>query len=524
MATAKEVSKMLRSRVLADAKSEIVRARLGKKETDGSWTFAVPGKPAAWCYVTIMSGHDITVSTAICRLPHVGGLEVYVSKDLDGNRVVTGAVESSLIEVTDNTNTAGLVTQHTHAIGSGLEYPIEERRLNEGRVHPTSPASLSVRVEPFDYVYLGMRKYYAGGTLDLTSYRPGTANQHRWVLVGLNPTDSTLTAESGTATASSIPLTRATLASITFDGLIPLAGVKLKNGQTSISAESSFAAARPIAWITGSTSSSAGDVWDVDKTPASPSAYDDEFPGSVLDDGWTEYDSGDQQTVAVDDGDVSLTAPTQDASSGKLTGLYKALPAGDLTLEAKLKLDVSTPPSAGFVVGGLTLYEDAADTSKSAHILGIAYHIGPTNSASPSWITFTDEDAFRDIVTIYLDGTVSADNYLYYRVTRSGSTYTAYWSADGTNWTSYSLAPEFTPAHFGLSVFGGYPGTPSSEPDATLLCDFVRYSSDVRTADDPVYGAPLYATSDDVATTLDSVLTDLNGDVLVDASGNLITE
>lgn len=135
---------------------------------------------------------------------------------------------------------AGLGTHpHDHGFGSGNLDMIDTRRIRRGLVHPHE--GLIVYIEPFTYFYNGGEQDWTGGTIDLTSYRPSTANAWCWVKVGVDPATNTAVAAAGDAQLQGIPLEEHQLADIDFADYIPIGGVKLRNGQTTIANAMDFA-------------------------------------------------------------------------------------------------------------------------------------------------------------------------------------------------------------------------------------------------------------------------------------------
>lgn len=106
--------------------------------------------------------------------------------------------------------------------------------LQPGRVRPNDSTTLTAYIEPFEYWRGQTRKAWLGGTIDLTSYVPGTANTKAPVIVGVDASTNTAYALAGTAVAVLAPdFTRADYdALVTGTDIIRCAGVTLSNGQT----------------------------------------------------------------------------------------------------------------------------------------------------------------------------------------------------------------------------------------------------------------------------------------------------
>jgi hypothetical protein len=122
------------------------------------------------------------------------------------------------------------VGPHSHARGSGMEFPIDPRLLTPIKAEPL--AGLTVGVAQGAYWYRGALRWWGGGAITLTP--PATANQWAWVGVGLDPAAGALVAVSGTAIVVSAPLEPSTIPAIGLSGAIPLAAVRVRNGQTEL--------------------------------------------------------------------------------------------------------------------------------------------------------------------------------------------------------------------------------------------------------------------------------------------------
>lgn len=225
-------------------KREERKAFIGKLESDGSYTIEVPYRNSYW-WVTLADG---VIDQAVPRsVPRQGGFPVKIDV-IDGQKTIVDIDQREAIHTTGGASLQ-IVGTHTHSLGSGLEYRIEARRIDAGLVKVGPALDLNVEILPFFYQFGGERKYYAGEIYDMTSDVPGSANEHAWVLVGIDPAPNAATSVAGVAQATVLALQTAQLADINFAGLIPLAGVKLTNGQTAIDQESYFTDARH--WLGG---------------------------------------------------------------------------------------------------------------------------------------------------------------------------------------------------------------------------------------------------------------------------------
>jgi hypothetical protein len=228
--------------------------QLGKVESDGSITYEVPGRPNC-VYVRILQGGTTTITTAINNAVGLNPVHVILDKNRDGNLYIVGLDNTKVTVAQGGASLPGLgVGPHSHRIGYGLEDLVEQRRFEPGLVARNT--GLIVTIYPFTFRVDNIDYYYPGEDFDLTSYIPGTANYWAWVKVGVDPDDLTAYAITGTEYSVAAPLTADMLADVAFENYIPLVGVRLKNGQTSITQDSEFFDIRPfLTGIGGNTGS-----------------------------------------------------------------------------------------------------------------------------------------------------------------------------------------------------------------------------------------------------------------------------
>jgi hypothetical protein len=193
---------------------------------DGVYTVSVPDNPAKY-YVRFGDG-----TGGFAEVYHRGraapipDLPVEVGFDSAGNMVILGGdLERAGLIPGENE-----VGPHSHARGSGMEYPIEPRLLTPAKASPL--AGLTVGVAQGAYFYGTTLRWWGGGAIPVTP--PANANQWAWVLVGIDPAAEALVTASGSAISITAPLDVSTLPAIPFAGYIPLAAVRLRNGQTEL--------------------------------------------------------------------------------------------------------------------------------------------------------------------------------------------------------------------------------------------------------------------------------------------------
>lgn len=191
---------------------------------DGEYTVTVPGSAAKY-YARFPDGSFAEVYHR-GRASPVPDLPVEVGFDSAGNLVILGG----------DPDRAGLfagdydVGPHSHARGSGMAFPIDPRLLTPVKAAPLG--DLVVGVAQGAYAFGAALRWWGGGTITLTP--PGSANSWAWVVVAIDAAAVGLVAVSGAAVAVSAPLDPSTIPAIGLAGVLPLAAVRLRNGQTEL--------------------------------------------------------------------------------------------------------------------------------------------------------------------------------------------------------------------------------------------------------------------------------------------------
>lgn len=224
-------------------KAERKEGYIGVRDTPTTWVVDVPTRPN-YVYVTLKSNSGTAPTEALCtEVTPKPGLPVYVEKDMDTGEYVVKANTKQMAAFSPGVPLG--VGKHSHRLGLGNEDVLEGLRFGELQPHITVGGnSLFIKVEPGVYRYNDTDVAFPGGTINLTSYRTGTANFHNWAKVGIDPTTNTLVAAAGVAQSKTLPLTTAQLMPIAFasnDALvIRICGVQLKNAQAAITDWRSF--------------------------------------------------------------------------------------------------------------------------------------------------------------------------------------------------------------------------------------------------------------------------------------------
>lgn len=222
------------------------RARLGKLDADGNKVVTSATRPG-WVYVRIERSGEITETEAInTKVANQYGVKVWVGINLDGDLVVQGLIERDAVE--EHGADAGQL-----GIPDGVTRgTVNARRLVPGLVSAKTIGgayTMSVYVSAFSYQYAGSLASWGGGWINLTDNIPGTSNKRHWTLIGLDPETNALDTVDGDDYGLPVSLSASQLVDIDPGGLIPLAGVNLFNGMTTVDRESYFIDARP--WNTG---------------------------------------------------------------------------------------------------------------------------------------------------------------------------------------------------------------------------------------------------------------------------------
>lgn len=223
-----------------------IKGLLGKPNGDGTFALFVPDRPGFFYVRVSQEGtQSVTIAKSIGKVSARAHLPVkmrleqgtYVIHDVDPAYYDTATA-------TDPTNTYG-VPQHTHRIGTGLEYVIEAQLLEPGRVYPaTAISAFTVYINAFRYNYQGDWAYWPGGSLSLASAKPVTSSKWAWVLVGINPATNTAVAITGPEENTTTPLTVDMLDDLAVGDVIPCGAVRLATADTSVSDYSRYADAR----------------------------------------------------------------------------------------------------------------------------------------------------------------------------------------------------------------------------------------------------------------------------------------
>ena len=193
--------------------------------------------------------------------------------------------------------------------------------------------------------------------------------------------------------------------------------------------------------------------YDADKPPTSPSAYDDEFTGTSLDAKWTTLNWSMLTYGTVANDRLNLYCNSSHAQS-RISAM-QPLPAGDFTIVMK-----GWEQGAGYNLIGLQLADGITVGSGTQLTMNYTYTEG-------NYLQYWT--GYNAISGGYLVNTAPTGVTQYFRISRSGSSYSWSVSVDGFNWFVISTAtPSFTPAYFGLAF------RPYDAPGVATF-DYLRY-------------------------------------------------
>lgn len=191
---------------------------------DGDYAVSVADNPAK-VYVRL-DGGGFAQAYHRGRVAPVPDLPVEVGEDSAGNLVILGGDPSRSVLYPG----AHEVGWHSHARRSGMEFPVDTRLLTPLKAAPGD--GLTVEVAQGAYLHGGTLRWWSGGSLTLTP--PEDAHTWAWVVIGLKASAGVLISGIGAAQVVSAPLDVAAIPSLALGGAIPLAAVRVANGQTAL--------------------------------------------------------------------------------------------------------------------------------------------------------------------------------------------------------------------------------------------------------------------------------------------------
>ena len=127
------------------------------------------------------------------------------------------------------------VSLHNHSRGSGMEFPLDLRLVEQFYLELRN--SMIVYIRPGIYFYQGVTKYWAGGTIDLTAQIPPTPGGYRWSVIAFDPVLEQLALVNGVELlwlSESIGPERLPEVAVLAEEKVPIHAVQLKYGMTVI--------------------------------------------------------------------------------------------------------------------------------------------------------------------------------------------------------------------------------------------------------------------------------------------------
>jgi hypothetical protein len=242
----------------------VFRGTIGWDQGDGTVLLTSPDARTNEVYVTFNDDPRAPVLALCLKVKRAIGLNVLVERNVDGRWEIQGVDNEPAMLMF---GAAAPDAYNPDSADPALDKALRSTfNLMEGRGRALDNNSMFVYINTF--LYDG--GFFPGGSLDLTSFQPGTANTKAWVVVAVDPSDNTLTAFTGDEFGLAVTMTDAGIADVVVDdGLYPCWAWVLSDSQTVITPQTQNADAR--LWfmpVGGSGGTFSGDAYDVPYTPA----------------------------------------------------------------------------------------------------------------------------------------------------------------------------------------------------------------------------------------------------------------
>jgi len=204
------------------------RGRIGFEQSDGSVQLTTSDLRANEVWVTFHDDPRQVVAALCLKVKKEINMPVIVQTNIDGRWEIVGIDNEPAMQTFGE---AAPTLNVPDRIGELVKEIVLDKNIQPGRVRASGNGDMLVWIEPF-FVH---DFYWTGGLFDLTSYRPATANTQAWVVVGVNATDGTGYAVTGTEYSLAFTMNASQMVDNAIaQGVIPLWGWVLFNGQTSI--------------------------------------------------------------------------------------------------------------------------------------------------------------------------------------------------------------------------------------------------------------------------------------------------
>jgi lysophospholipase L1-like esterase len=275
----------------------------------------------------------------------------------------------------------------------------------------------------------------------------------------------TFTPASGTSFSSTLSVTIAdstpsSTIHYTTDGSTPTTSSTIYSGAITLAAS---ATVKAIATASGFTQSAVGSASYTLMTAAG-APVSDEFNESSLNTGLWTVRAPVGGTAAVSNGELVITVPAgsnHDAFVPALDAVQVVQPVSNTDFDVAVKIDSTLLASALYTGQGIMVEGDAKDY--------IRFEVAATGSIT--LIAATIESGTQS-TTLQVSPFSGYPVPTYLQLQRVGTTYTAYWSADGVNWNNVG---SFTDSLVvtGLAPYAwNYNATPSKAPAITAKFDW----------------------------------------------------
>jgi hypothetical protein len=314
----------------------------------------------------------------------------------------------------------------------------------------------------------------SGASLTIRAFASATGFQDSPIVVGTyqiqgapSPAATpTFAPASGTSFSSSLSVSiadRTAGAAIyyTTDGSTPTTGSQLYSGPFTVSASTTVKA---IATASGFSQSAQGSATYTYSPVTSGEPVSDEFTGSSLNAGVWQVSAPVGGSAAVSNGELVLTVPggsNHDAFIPALDAVQVIQPLSNTNFDVAVKIDSTLLGSVKYYGQGLLVEGDAKNYIRLEVISA-----GTVNLSVNTIIAGTQTEALQ--ITPFSSYPVPT----YLRLTRAGTTYTAYWSKDGVTWNQLGTFTDSLVVT-GLAPYAwNYNTTPSQAQALTATFDW----------------------------------------------------
>lgn len=217
-------------------------------------------------------------------------------------------------------------------------------------------------------------------------------------------------------------------------------------------------------------------IWLPDKAPVVPHASDNEFTASIAD--FTEFDVGTLMVPTLESYGLSMVYTA--GAAYKVAGMYKTMPAGDLSIVTRISI---SDTRVNYASGGLFLAQDIPGAPTTSDLISLSIYRGSGTALIIQADTWTAYDATPS--SIASQSSVALVNFIYLRIRRISSKLRFDFSYDGLGWEQMQdsdYTPGFTAAQMGL-----YAASSNSKVHK-IVASFFRVSTDVN-ALTPILGS-----------------------------------